>query len=216
MRSATLLVAVAVLFLGPASGSAQLGDRQVGGGVTWLDPDVSSDVVLSTETRLDLAGAVGLEGSARWWLSTTLVVGASIGAAEHDLDTVGGSYGGLDGGSLWMVPVLATLQYHLPLYGLVHPYAGIGASWAWVPEVDPSPELRALGIDDLDVSASAGLAALAGVEAELGRRLAAHFEVRYAEISTDTELQDPSGAVIDQIAFDLDPWTLALGVTWRF
>jgi outer membrane protein len=211
---ASLVILAAGLCL-PAVAAAQRGDIQLGAGAAWVNLDGGSGPILDTGTSLVVDDAVGVEGVARWWVSSTLAAAVSITAAEHDIATRGGLHPDLDAGSVWLVPITATVQYHPSVFGQVLPYVGVGASWAWS-SVDTSLGLDALGVRDVDVDSDVGLAALVGVEGVLGARWSAHLEAGYRDLSADATLRDGSGGRIDGVPLDLGQWSIVLGASLRY
>lgn len=49
--------------------------------------------------------------------------------AQHDLATSGGAIGGLDAGSVWVLPPTVTLRYQPPVTGSLHPYLGVAVNY---------------------------------------------------------------------------------------
>ncbi len=211
---ASLVILAAGLCL-PTVAAAQRGDVQLGAGAAWVNVDGGGGTVLDTGTSLAVDDAVGVEGVARWWVTSTVAAAVSVTAAEHDITTRGGLHPDLEAGSVWIVPITVTVQYHPPLFGEVLPYVGLGASWAWS-SVDTSPGLDALGVRDVDVDSDVGLAALVGVEGLLGQRWSAHLEAGYRDLSADATLRDGSGARIDGVPLDLGQWSIVLGASVRY
>jgi len=155
-----------------------------------VEPDVSG------VNGLDVKGNTGGEIGATGFLSEHWALDLGIGTSKHYVTA-----GGADAGSLKLMPVNLTLQYHfLPDAGF-RPYIGAGGNYTRFYEV------RLNGADvDRD---RFGPVAQAGVDIPLGDKVSLNFDVKKIWLKTDF-----TGAGGGELK--LDPWVYGVGVGFRF
>ena len=121
----------------------------------------------------------------------------------------------MDGGTVWVTPVTAVVQYRLPLASKWGPYFGAGLGYGAAFGVDLSSEAEAMGLRDMDLHSTLGLALQAGTDYEHNDRWFASVEVKYLAVDTEATLYNAAG-VHDRLDLGMDPWILGLGVGYRF
>ncbi len=120
----------------------------------------------------------------------------------------------LDGGWVWLFPVTAVAQFHIPVYGKWDPYLGLGVAWTF-PVDDLSSEIKDEGVQEIDFKGTVGLAAQGGVNYSLDNRWYANFDVRYLGVSLEATVTTADGE-LEPVDLDIEPWVVGFGFGYRF
>jgi outer membrane protein len=156
-----------------------------------VEPDVSG------VNGVDVDGNTGGEIGATGFLSEHWALDLGIGTSKHDV-----TRNGADAGSVKLMPVNLTLQYHfLPDAGF-RPYIGAGGNYTRFYEV------RLNGGADVDRDRF-GPVAQVGFDIPLGANVLLNLDVKKVWLKTD--LSGPGGGELK-----LDPWVYGVGVGFRF
>lgn len=206
-------VVVALLLIGNVS-SAEKGDAEVGFRLLWVTGSATSaGTIADTGSSITLSSGPGIEVDWVLWPLDELTIELAVGASAQPVKTSVGSLGGLDGGSLWRIPLSAVAQYRPDLYGSFDPYAGLGLVYNLNTYAESSAyrELfsRAGFSSDLNVVVQAG------VTYTLNLRWSANLDLRYMGMSTTGTFTDIDGTT-QNLDFKLDPWVIGLGFRFRY
>ena len=196
--------------------SAQDAKWRQGGRVLYVTGGAISQEVGDTGASLELGTGIGLEYLAVARFSEMFSAEFAIGASAQDLNAIGDHTccGGIDGSRLWLFPLTALGQFHIPVYGKWDPYVGLGAAWT-MPYYKLSDDLNANGVDDIDFKGTLGLAAQVGVNLTLDNRWYANLDVRYLGVSLEADVVFDDGN-IDTVDLDTKPWVIGFGFGYRF
>lgn len=199
-----------------ATAAAQDAEWRQGGRLLYMSGGTTSQVVGATGGSLDLGAGYGAEYVAAARFSEMFSAEFSVGATVQDLAVVGDEFccGGVDGGRVWLFPVAALGQFHIPIYGRWDPYVGVGAAWT-IPYYKLSNDLEADGVDDIDFKGTIGLAAQAGFNYTLDNRWYVNLDVRYLDVNLEAEVRLGDGEV-DTVDLDTKPWVIGFGFGYRF
>lgn len=212
MKKAVVLLAVVVLVL-PAVASAQ--DNWIARmRVINVSPNDSSSMILDTGTEVAVDSATTVEFDLTYMFNENLGLEVIAAYPSHDLTTAGGALGGADAGKVKVLPPTFTLQYRFGTEG-IRPYVGIGLNYTTFPSYDLSADLAALGVTDVDLDDSVGVAGNLGIDFDFGDRWLFNLDVKYIKISTDADLETADG-ILDTIEVDIDPWVFGAGIGIRF
>lgn len=184
--------------------------------VISVSPDDSSGTIADTGTGVSVDSAVVPEVDLSYMFNPQWGVEVIAATSQHDLATSGGAIGGLDAGSVWVLPPTVTLQYHPQVTGSLHPYLGVGVNYTLFYSYDLSSDLESAGLSDVDLDDSFGLAGQLGVDIDINERWLFNADVKYIDISTDADLKLASGGVLDTVSVDINPWVFGVGVGYRF
>ena len=210
-----LLIPSLLLFVFTAgSASAQSLEWRWGGRLSWVNAGTTSDELGDTGGVLKLHSGYGFELDTALDFSDRFAVELSIGASTHRLCVVGGDWGDVDAGRLWLVPLTAIAQYHHPVYGPWDPYLGLGVTWI-VPLYNESQELTDAGVQELDFDGGAGLAAQLGVNYQIDHRLYANIDLRYLGSSLDASMRTHEGD-LPPVGLNVNPFVVSLGFGYKF
>lgn len=122
---------------------------------------------------------------------------------EHDIDL-----NGVRAGSTKHLPPTVSLQWHFNPRGTVQPYLGAGINYTlFSGERSAGP----IAGTDLDLDASWGLAAHAGIDFRLGERWLLGIDARWIDIDTDVRVD---GADVGTV--NIDPMVFGVYAGYRF
>ena len=115
---------------------------------------------------------------------------------------------------MWLVPLTAIAQYHLPVYGPWDPYVGLGLTWA-APFFKMSGDASDAGVEQIDVEGGPAIAAQIGVNYQLDNRWYANVDIRYSGTSVDAQVR-MDGENLPTITLDAKPLVVSLGFGYKF
>jgi outer membrane protein len=210
-----LLISLAVVLLTVAgSASAQSPEWRSSGRGSWVNADATSQDLGDTGGALTLHSGFGFELDATLMFSDRFGVEFSAGASAHRLCVVGGDWGDVDAGRVWLLPLTAIAQYHHPVYGPWDPYVGVGFSWV-LPHYKVSGELSDAGVERLEFDGGAGVAAQLGINYQMGPRWYANIDVRYFGTSLDAHLRTTEED-FPTVTLDIEPLVVSIGFGYKF
>ncbi|MDO6611667.1 outer membrane protein OmpW [Shewanella sp. 1_MG-2023] len=111
-------------------------------------------------------------------------------------------------------PTLVAQYYFGNAQSSLRPYVGIGVNFTNFYDNDFTDEAKDLGLDNLSLSNSWGLAAQVGLDYQINQSWLVNASVWYAQISTDVEFDlGPDHVVVET---DIDPWVYMVSVGYTF
>jgi len=196
--------------------SAQDAEWRLGGRALYMSGSTSSPEVGNTGAGLDLSAGGGLEFVAVARFSEMFAAEFTVGATLQSLTVVGDNIGigDVDGGWVWLFPLTALGQFHIPVYGPWDPYLGVGVAWTY-PYADLSSDIKNAGVKDIDFKGTVGLAAQGGVNYSLSNRWYANFDIRYLGVSLEATVTTDDGK-LEPVDLDIKPWVFGIGFGYRF
>jgi outer membrane protein W len=135
----------------------------------------------------------------------------SATSLEHDgrLEAPGAVF---DVGSLDIVPIVATLQFHFARGGRVSPYIGGGLAYIMADDLQ-SDDLDLVDIGPVEVDDALTWAVQAGLDINLSERFAIAVDGKYTGYTPDAApTRDPE----DSIELDLNPLIISAGIKFRW
>jgi len=202
------------LLVTAGTASAQPSGWRHGGRVSWVNAGASSEELGDTGGALKLHSGFGFEFDATLMFSDRFGVELSAGLSSHRLCVSGGDWGDIDAGRVWLVPLAAIAQYHIPVYGEWDPYVGIGVSWVST-FAKESADVGGAGVERIDVEGDAGVAAQLGVNYQLDHRWYANLDLRYLGTSLDARVRT-AGRDFPMVTLDIKPFAVSLGLGYKF
>ncbi|PZN92774.1 MAG: hypothetical protein DCF31_14970 [Alphaproteobacteria bacterium] len=117
--------------------------------------------------------------------------------------------------STWVLPPTLTLQYHFLPAGHVRPYVGAGINYTIFYSKNASAALEgAVGPTDVSLKSSFGYAVQAGVDVDISEKFFLNLDLKYIDMTTRAKLT--SGALVNQVAVDINPFVFGVGLGMRF
>ncbi|MEL4279468.1 MULTISPECIES: outer membrane protein OmpW [Shewanella] len=111
-------------------------------------------------------------------------------------------------------PTLVAQYYFGDAQSKLRPYVGVGVNYTNFFDNDFNAHGKSLGLSNLSMSTSWGLAAQVGLDYQFNKNWLVNASVWYAQISTDVKFT----AGTDQYVFetDIDPWVYMVSVGYTF
>ncbi|MGK0409061.1 MAG: outer membrane protein [Shewanella psychromarinicola] len=207
------LVAVSLLTVGLSFGAAahQAGDIIVRAGVAMVAPNESSPVVADiAEFGVDSDVQLGLN----FGYMLTDNVGIELLAASpfsHDVSL--GELGKI-ADSKQLPPTLVAQYYFGDPQSALRPYIGLGVNFTNFYDNEFTQEAKDLGLNNLSLSNSWGLAGQVGLDYQIDNRWLVNASVWYAQISTDVSFDLGADHVV--VETDIDPWVYMISVGYTY
>ncbi|MEZ5557876.1 MAG: OmpW family outer membrane protein [Pseudomonadales bacterium] len=124
---------------------------------------------------------------------------------EHDIQV-----GGAKVASTKHLPPTLSVVYAFMPDNAIQPYAGLGLNMTVF--FDENIDIPGA---DLNLDTSLGLAAVAGVDIDLGDNWFLNADIRYLDIETDAKIFIP-GVGTTKPTVEIDPWAFGLNVGFKF
>lgn len=214
MRQRILIASVLILLVAAGFASAQSPQWRYGGRLSWVSAGTTSDPLDDAGGALDLNSGLGAEFDATLMISDLFGVELSIGASAHRLEITGGDVGTVDAGRLWLVPLTAIGQYHVPIYGPWDPYVGLGVTWA-LPLHGKSGDVEEAGIEEMEFEGGPAIAAQIGINYQMDNRWYANIDLRYTGTTLDAQVR-VDGENLPTLKLDMKPLIVSLGFGYKF
>lgn len=110
------------------------------------------------------------------------------------------------------LPPTFSLQYHFLPDGMFEPYVGAGVNWTTFFSTDEGRPLIDMGVTDISLDDSLGLALQLGADWTLNDRWLLNFDLRWIDIESDLD-----AAPLGELGtVKIDPWVYAVNVGYRF
>lgn len=212
-----LSAAVFCLLLVSASHlSAQDVEWRLGGRGIFLSTGATSQELGDTGATFKTGSGGGLEFDAIVVFSEMFGAEFSVGASANRLDVTGAQSccSAIDGGRVWLFPVTALAQVHIPVFGKWDPYVGLGAAWA-IPYYNLSTDLENAGVERIELEGNAGIAAQIGVNYNLDNRWFANIDLRYLGVTLDARVRTDAGD-FEPVTLNIKPFVVGIGFVHRF
>lgn len=215
-RSPRLLIALLtpLVLVSTAPACAEQGDSEIGFRALYVTASSTGAGTLGDNgSSPTLSSGPGVELSWLLWPLDELSVELCAAVSAHPLGTVGGSLDGIDGGTLWRIPLSAVAQYRPDFGGPFVPYVGLGVVFNVT--TSSAPETLQEHFPDVEFSDDLDLAAQIGIDYRLDTRWSANLDLRFMGMRTTATYAAADG-VVDDIDFDLNPWVIGLGFRLRY
>jgi outer membrane protein len=179
-----------------------------------VNASATSEELGDTGGALKLHSGWGVEFDATLMFSDRFGVELSVGASAHRFCVVGGGWGDIDAGRVWLMPLTAIAQYHIPVYGEWDPYVGFGVSWV-APFSKVSADLSDAGVERLDLEGGVSVAAQLGINYQMDHRWYVNIDLRYLGTSLDARVRSEEED-FPTVTLDITPIVASLGVGYKF
>ncbi|MCW1978762.1 OmpW/AlkL family protein [Xanthomonas campestris] len=204
-RSTLLFAALAAASVSAPALAQSKGDWLLGVGAHQVAPKSDNGSLAGGTLDVDVGTDVRPTITAEYFIADNW--GIEVLAAlpfEHDINIRG--LGRV--GSTKHLPPVVSLQYHFNSQGKVSPFVGAGINYTRFFSTETS---GALAGNDLDLDASWGLAAHAGLDVKISDRGALRVDMRWIDIDSDASL---NGNRIGTV--NIDPLVYGVAYVHRF
>jgi len=223
MKKSLLTIAL-LSTLSTAAFAHQAGDILVRGGATSVNPDSENTAVLlsgadsTMSLSVDDNTQLGLNlvyfYDSNWAVELLAATPFTHEVTLNDPNAVLG----VDGAKLAEVthlpPTLSAL-YYIDTNSAFKPYVGVGINYTVFFEEEFEAAPKSLGLTNLKLDGSFGLAVQLGADYEINKNWSVNFSARYIDISTDATF-DVAGDNIGKATVDVDPMVYSLMVGYKF
>ncbi|MEA9822053.1 OmpW family outer membrane protein [Xanthomonas campestris pv. raphani] len=204
-RSTLLFAALAAASVSAPALAQSKGDWLLGVGAHQVAPKSDNGSLAGGTLDVDVGTDIRPTITAEYFIADNW--GIEVLAAlpfEHDINIRG--LGRV--GSTKHLPPVVSLQYHFNSQGKVSPFVGAGINYTRFFSTETS---GALAGNDLDLDASWGLAAHAGLDVKISDRGALRMDMRWIDIDSDASL---NGNRIGTV--NIDPLVYGVAYVHRF
>jgi len=113
------------------------------------------------------------------------------------------------------LPPTFSMQYHFLPDGTFQPYVGAGVNYTTFLSTDVEQALVDLGIDDIDLDDSFGLALQLGADWTFGNGWLVNFDLRWIDIESDLKAT-ALGVTGELGTVKIDPWVYSINLGYSF
>jgi outer membrane protein len=183
----------------PAAYAHEAGDWLVRAGFTNVDPKSDNGDLVEVDEDIMFTFDITYMLTSNWGVEALLAL-----PFEHDIALVNGP----TVASTKHLPPTFSAVYHFTPDAAIKPYLGAGVNFTLFFDEDTRGPLAG---SDLELDPSVGLAAVAGVDIDLGSNWFVNAHLRYMDIDTDSELDGTSLETVE-----IDPWVYGVNLGYRF
>lgn len=215
MRTRCSLAAIAALLV-PFTGLAQNLPWRVSLRLADVNLNSPLGTIPDSGTSLSADADLGIELGAAFKLAPTWEIEVSALRSSMTLRAEPQDAASFKAGKADLMVIAAALQYRVFTTGRFQPYVGIGAHVASLSSFAASSDLVSSGVTSIEFSDSVSITAQIGTCFRFSERLAADLRATFHDFGTDADLMLPDGGLWRTLRLDVDPWTIAAGVDFRF
>jgi outer membrane protein W len=217
MKCIRVLLALSLVVLA-APLFAQGRSFEITGWYSQVDPQGDPDPDLSNLRDIEFDGdsGWGLGVNVFWGsrLSTEFagyVVSPSVATAGANPAIAPFAFGDLE-----MIPLTATLQFHLLPNSRIDPYVGAGVGYVLFDQVDRASDVTGINVDAIDFDDDFGYVLNGGVSVGLTRNLALNVEAKYMPLESSANVVFAGTTPAQQIDIEVNPMIVSAGLSLRF
>ena len=215
--AAKIVVGLAIAASVAAPAAAKQGDVLVRLRAIMVSPNESSSAVLPSfpGAGVSVNDAYAPELDFTYMATDHIGIELILATDKHTISGTGTLAGVGKLASTWVLPPTLTLQYHFLPEGHFRPYVGAGINYTIFYSRNASDALEAaVGPTDVDLKNSFGYALQAGVDVDISEKLFLNFDVKYIDMTTRATLT--SGALVNSVDVDINPFVFGVGLGMRF
>ncbi|PPE74347.1 OmpW family protein [Solimonas fluminis] len=194
----SLALCALTLATAPAAQAYEAGDFLLRGGIHHVSPKSDNHETLDVQAASSLTASVEYFLQPQWAIDLLVAV-----PFKHEVEL-----GGTEVASTRHLPPTLSLVWYPAAGGRWHPYVGAGLNYTLFFDEDTKGPIAG---QDLELDPSFGLAAMAGIDWDIGDRWGVALDVRYMDIDTEGTLD---GAALG--TFEIDPLAVGLSASYRF
>jgi outer membrane protein W len=218
MKSIRYSIALAALFIASSLFAA---DRtfDLTGWASYVDPNSNGTFNSSSPNQ---PFDINFNGKLGYGLSANIFWGSNISTelyvAEVQPEATFSNAGNIPSGSLGtlkMIPITGTLQFHFIPKGTIDPYIGAGAAYVLFDKLDNRSDINHLGVNRIDFKDDVGLVLNAGLGFALTPNIAIVADGKYVPITSSANAVFVTGPNTTQ-KIKINPVIFSGGLQLRF
>ena len=218
MKRAVLLLSIVSLLSAPAA-FAQHRSVDVIGYATWVD--LNGDSTVNGPQNID-AYRVNFESDTGFGAAVNVFftdrISTEFAASVVEPDVNVNRSGGVPStfvGSAQMIPITATLQFHLAPNGTFDPYIGGGAAYVLFDDVNNGRNLSGADIQKINLKDDVGFVVNGGVSMKLSGMFGLNADVKYVPVKSSAHAVFATGPG-ENSDIDVNPLMVSAGVRLSF
>lgn len=208
-----------ILSLLAAPAFAQSRSVDLTGFVTWVDPNGNGvfDRTSLDDIDVDFDSEMGYGLGLNVFFTDRLSVEFAASSVENDVAFRSRNPRGpaVTGSTLEMIPITATLQWHLNPAGRFDPYIGAGAAYILFDDLDGSDDLDDIALDAIDFEDDAGLVVNAGASFDITPNFALNIDAKYVPLESSATAVFATGPEA-RSDIEINPLILSAGLSFQF
>lgn len=217
MKQVLVLSSLLMLMVTPAF--AQSRSLDITGWITFVDPSGDNDFEDASdfedlEARFDSEQGYGLAINTFWSDRISTEFAASVVEPDVTLRATDPSVPFEDVGSLEMIPLTATLQFHFNPEGRLDPYIGAGVAYVLFDEIEGT-RFGDIGFDSIDLDDDFGFVVNGGLSFDITPNFAINLDAKYVPVESAARAV-VAGADREEVDFEVNPLILAAGLSFQF
>ncbi|HUP45289.1 MAG TPA: OmpW family outer membrane protein [Thermoanaerobaculia bacterium] len=218
LRNTLLLLACVSLLAVPASAQERYIDFNVF--AAWANPSGDSAIQFSgdvndlNDVEFDAAQGWGVSVNIFWSDRISTEFAGSVIDPELRVRDIGRTRV-VFAEPLEMIPITATLQFHLLPGSRFDPYVGVGAGYVIFQDIEDRNDLDEIDFDRIDFEDDVGLVLNAGVRIGFTRNLGLYLDAKYMPLEAAATAVFPGGENAGQ-EIEINPLILAAGLSFSF
>ena len=190
------------------------------GYATWVDPSGESVIEGDIATRdLDLEfeseQGFGVAVNVFWGNRISTEFAASVVEPDVALASDSQVIPAFAAGSLEMIPITATLQFHFAPDSRFDPYVGAGAAYVLFDQLDDEEQLDEVDVEAIDFDDDVGLVLNAGFSFDITPTFAVYADAKYVPVGTSATATFATGPGVESDV-DINPLMLSVGLGLQF
>jgi outer membrane protein len=221
MKGFLTFAVASILFAAVASpGYAQSRSVDIIGYATWVDPNGDGTIedindFDDLDVEFDSEQGFGVAVNVFWSNRISTEFAASVVEPDVAFRSDNPLIGAFSGGSLEMIPITATLQFHLAPDSRIDPYIGVGAAYVLFDQLDEREDLDDVDIESIDFDDDVGLVVNAGLSFDITPNFAIYLDGKYVPVSSAATARFASGPGTET-EIDINPLMLSAGLGFQF
>jgi outer membrane protein len=217
MKRPAILLSILLLAIA-APMFAQSRSVDVIGFVNRVDPNgdgTFDDGIDDVNVNFDSEQGFGLAVNVFWSNRISTEFAVSVVEPDVAFESTNPLIPAFTGGSLEMIPITATLQYHFAPNARIDPYIGAGAAYVLFDQLDGNDDLDDLDVDQIDFDDDVGFVVNAGVSFDITPNFAIYLDGKYVPVSSAATATFATGPGT-QADVDINPLIISAGLGFQF
>jgi outer membrane protein len=214
-----IAIAAVIVSLFALPAFAQTRSVDLTGYVSWVDPNGNGafDRASLDDIDVDFESETGYGLGLNVFFTDRFSVEFAATSVESDVafESSNPLVPAFTGGSLEMIPITATLQWHFNPEGRFDPYVGAGAAYVLFDDLDGRDDIDDIDLDAIEFEDDAGFVVNAGASFDITPNFALNLDAKYVPVSSAATAVFSSGPGVES-DIDINPLILSAGLSLQF